>query len=490
MFKVPMLFFLSALLPHPASADEGATHLSATIGPRTAFVQLFEWPWDDVARECETVLGPGGFSAVQVSPPQEHLDWPGSPWWARYQPISYKLESRSGDAKQFADMVNRCKKVGVDVYADAVINHMAGMSSGSGSAGSAFHHKSYPGLYSANDFHSCGRNGNDDILNFQDPWEVQNCELLNLADLKTGTLEVQDRISEYLNRLLRLGVSGLRIDAAKHIPANDLKAVYQSLKKPAYIYHELILGYQEPIPYSDYLALGDVSDYPYPFIVSEAFYRQDFTRLLGLGHGTIPTTEAVVFLTNHDIEREKRPYLLSRHQNSELYRLANTFMLAWPYGYPQLYSGYKFRSFDDGPPLDANKRTLPILKPNGDCAAPWTCEHREPAVLRMVDFRNRTSHRFFASHLWTNGKDQIAFGRGDAGFVVINASPDQTLNRKLYHGLRDGSYCNILAADYDAQAGTCAVPTVVSQGQVQLQIPPLSAFVLLSRDLGEKGKNR
>jgi alpha-amylase len=108
----------------------------------------------------------------------------------------------------------------------------------------------------------------------------------------------------------------------------------------------------------------------------------------------------------------------------------------------------------------------------------------------MVDFRNQTNHRFCASHLWTNGKDQIAFGRGDAGFVVINASPDQSLVRKLSHGLRDGAYCNILAADYDPQARTCGAPIVVAQGQVQLQIPPLSAFVLLSGDLDEKGKKR
>ena len=35
--------------------------------PRTAFVHLFEWPWADIATECETVLGPKGYSAVQVS---------------------------------------------------------------------------------------------------------------------------------------------------------------------------------------------------------------------------------------------------------------------------------------------------------------------------------------------------------------------------------------------------------------------------------------
>ena len=61
-------------------------------------VQLFEWSWDAVGRECEEFLGPMGYCGVQVSPPQEHIQ--GSEWWTRYQPVSYKLESRSGNRDQ------------------------------------------------------------------------------------------------------------------------------------------------------------------------------------------------------------------------------------------------------------------------------------------------------------------------------------------------------------------------------------------------------
>src|SRR5688572_32563824 len=50
-----------------------------TPGPRTVFVHLFEWKWADVARECESFLGPKGYAAVQVSPPQEHIVAPGNP---------------------------------------------------------------------------------------------------------------------------------------------------------------------------------------------------------------------------------------------------------------------------------------------------------------------------------------------------------------------------------------------------------------------------
>ena len=38
---------------------------------------------------------------------------PPNPWWIRYQPVSYILESRSGTEAEFIDMVQRCNKVGV-----------------------------------------------------------------------------------------------------------------------------------------------------------------------------------------------------------------------------------------------------------------------------------------------------------------------------------------------------------------------------------------
>ena len=60
---------------------------------------MFEWRWTDLARECEEHLGPAGYQAVQTSPPQEHI--PGPEWWTRYQPVSYRIESRGGTREEF-----------------------------------------------------------------------------------------------------------------------------------------------------------------------------------------------------------------------------------------------------------------------------------------------------------------------------------------------------------------------------------------------------
>ena len=79
---------------------------------------------------------------MQVSPPNEHriVTSPNRPWWERYQPVSYKLDSASGNRTEFIDMVTRCNAAGVRVYIDAVINHMAGRDAGSGigSGGSSY----------------------------------------------------------------------------------------------------------------------------------------------------------------------------------------------------------------------------------------------------------------------------------------------------------------------------------------------------------------
>ncbi|NEE40306.1 glycosidase, partial [Streptomyces sp. SID7982] len=134
-----------------------------------------------------------------------------------YQPVSYKIAGRLGDRAAFSAMVNTCHAAGVKVVADSVINHMAA-GNGTGTGGSAYTKYDYPGLYSGADMDDC----RSQITNYNDRGNVQNCELVGLADLDTGEDYVRGKIAGYLNDLLSLGVDGFRIDAAKHMPAADL----------------------------------------------------------------------------------------------------------------------------------------------------------------------------------------------------------------------------------------------------------------------------
>lgn len=119
-------------------------------------------------------------------------------------------------------MVHRCNKVGVRIYVDVVFNHMSADSAnpiGTGGTRANPAAKDFPGVpYNVTDFHpTCA------INNYSDPFNVRNCELEGLKDLNQTVPWVRDRIVEYLNRLVDMGVAGFRVDAAKHMWPNDLK---------------------------------------------------------------------------------------------------------------------------------------------------------------------------------------------------------------------------------------------------------------------------
>jgi alpha-amylase len=471
------LVFFGSLALGPAPAAQ------AQATPRTVFVHLFEWKWTDIAQECENFLGPKGYAAVQVSPPNEHAVVAGRPWYERYQPVSYQLTSRSGTRAQFIDMVSRCKAVGVDIYVDAVINHMTGVGSGTGIAGSTYSPYSYPGTYSSWDFHHCGRNGNDDIANYGDRYEVQNCELVNLADLDTGSTYVRDRIAAYMNDLISIGVAGFRIDAAKHMAAADVAAIKSRLTGSPYIYQEVIEAAGEPVQASEYFAIGDVTEFKYSTEISRVFLSGQLSWLSNFGTpwGFMASDAAVVFTDNHDNQRgHGGGGSIITYKSGSLYDLANVFELAWPYGYPQVMSSFAFTSGDQGPPSDANGNTNSIYV-NGqpDCFDEWKCEHRWRPIANMVAFRNNTASNFFTSDWWSNGNNQIAFGRGNKGYVVINREGG-ALSRTFQTSLPAGTYCNIIAADFSA--GVCGgsgnTVTVNGSGQFTASVPAYTALAI------------
>src|SRR3954451_10178802 len=313
-----VLILLTALItvaigrPHQADAKA-----DANPGARDVIVHLFEWPWASIASECTTVLGPKGFGGVQVSPPQEHVVLPGKgyPWWQDYQPVSYQLTSRRGDRSTFANMVATCHAAGVKIYVDAILNHMAGgASTGAGSGGSSYTQYAYPSVpYGSGDFHHCGRNGNDDIVNWSDRWEVQNCELVDLADLATESSYVRGKLTAYLNDLVSLGVDGFRVDAAKHVPVADLSAVFGGVTGDPYVYQEVIEGGAgEPAP-EEYTGLGDVTEFRYGDVVGAAFKNGSLANLNNVASSMrLPSGDAVAFIDNQESQRTGRATLTYR----------------------------------------------------------------------------------------------------------------------------------------------------------------------------------
>jgi alpha-amylase len=94
----------------------------------------------------------------------------GRPWWEVYQPVAYKVGTRSGSEAEFADMVKRCNDVGIRVIVDVVLNHMTGdwnVSIGVGGTPASPAERDYPGVpYTIEHFNvECEANNYQDAAN-------------------------------------------------------------------------------------------------------------------------------------------------------------------------------------------------------------------------------------------------------------------------------------------------------------------------------------
>jgi alpha-amylase len=455
---------------------------------RNTAVHLFEWKWTDIASECERFLGPYGYSGVQVSPPNEHALLDDYPWYERYQPVSYTLQSRSGTEAEFIDMVNRCNNAGVRIYVDAVINHMAA-GGNRASAGSSYNPGSedFPSVaYSRSDFgDSICKSASGNIDNYADPDQVRNCKLVGLPDLVLAKDYVSDKIAAYMNRLIDIGVAGFRVDAAKHMWPNDLNTLIGKLKnlspsiygdnKRPFIYFEVIDLGGEPIKNTDYTWMARVSEFRYGKFLSEVVRKSSGQKLrylnnFGTGWGMIPDGDAQIMIDNHDNQRGHGGAgdILTFFE-SRLYKIATAFMLAWPYGYPVIMSSYNFDRSNaaQGPPSDSNGNTdTVVIDADLSCGGGWICEHRWRQIYNMVRFRNIAEFEP-VQNWWDNGNDQIAFSRGDKAFLAIN-NDDNALDQWLQTGLPQGQYCDVISGNLEQ--GRCTGKTIAVQGDGRAQI--------------------
>ncbi len=431
-------------------------------------IQLFQWNWDSIASECTDVLGPAGVAWVLTSPPQEHIM--GSAWWTAYQPVSYQIESRLGTREQFAAMVTTCHDAGVAVIVDAVINHMTGQDSGgTGWAGTEFGHYDYPDLYTEDDFHHCGLSDSDDITDYSSAGNVQTCELVNLADLATEKSSVQETIATYLNDLRSLGVDGFRIDAAKHMPAADVAAIVDRIDGDPYIVQEVIRTDGEPIQPEDYLGSGDVFEFGLAYQLVTWMKTGSLDSIATVGsYGFAPSEQAATFVDNHDTERNRQTL---SYRDGAKYRLATMLLLASDYGSPVLYSGYAFTINDKGLPLDADGTVSDVScvdQRDSYDDGEWVCQHRWPGVLGMVGWRSAVGSA--PVHDEWSEDDAYAFGCGELGYVIFNAS-DAVVENDFETSLPAGDYCNVAAEG-------CDVVEVAADGVLSVAVPPWSAVAI------------
>lgn len=552
----------------PLDAFDLWSHYCDMSRPNLLAVHLFEWSWQDVGDECENYLGPAGFNAVQVSPPSEHIL--GDSWATRYQPVSYKLDSRGGSSDDFASMVRRCRAANVNVMVDVVLNHMAGpfvfspekdrgkacgqsedteKSSTAkclGWAGTEYGNREYlngrKGLdwYDRSMFHHYP--GNEHSNCGLPPWTNNKrlCDMYGLPDLNTEEIHVQEQLRAYLLELLETGVTMLRVDAAMNIYPESLAEV--ALAFPwEYIVQEYYPDmFQDRENRDKATAIGSATDFTFGQRVAESLFDGKaggwFNRSHQLGEllrlqregfpdcryrvcdSPVPTERALLFLDNHDQQRERwKPEVQGQppsspvcswdgrdigscrpiYKHGQVYALAQLYMLAWPYGADKrsavrLMSSYGFHEFNQGPPgvgRDSLKdpvaspvvcRDTPTTSPvtdlyDNDTAKPWVCEHRWRGVSGVLRFRQFSNSSAEVHDAWDDGDGHIGFSLGQVGFAAFSrgynwytmqgSNATISLAGKLT-GMPAGCYCNLAdepgaVPDPGSWQGRCAGSSVL-----------------------------
>lgn len=454
-----------------ANSASGASTASDRQDVPGVTANMFEWNWNSVSRECTDSLGPAGYRGVQVSPPADSLkrtslgdgsDTVLHPWWEVYQPVDYQLTSRMGTESQFASMVKTCRKAGVKVYVDAVINHMTGQGTIS-YGGQAYTHFNYPGVYDPSNFHHKGTGPNDcpsnsgGIEDFNNVHQVFKCELLGLADLDTSSAQVQTRLATYLNKLIGYGVSGFRVDAAKHVGQTDLNTIYSRLHRTKdglrpYWALEVFGGGPGILSPEAFTTSGSVLGLDGVKQIRDAFksYPSEHIgslatlQVFGADSGLTPSGKTLSFVANHDTERNGDSL---NYKDGSRYILANEWLLADGYGMPQVFSGFTWNTTDASPPSDANG-----IITDSDCGnGLWTCTHRNRGIVGMVGWHNYVGAAKRAN-FWTDGDNLIAFSKGNRGWAGFNnGAASRTIT--VQTGLPQGLYCDVV--DSTATGAEC-----------------------------------
>uniref|UniRef100_A0A1I8PLT6 alpha-amylase n=1 Tax=Stomoxys calcitrans TaxID=35570 RepID=A0A1I8PLT6_STOCA len=500
-------------------SDPGGYHRPHFAAGRAVMVQLFEWKFVDIAEECRSFLGPQGYAGVQLSPVLEHTviktDSLSHPWWQRYETISYRLASRSGDETDFWSMSRICNDHGVRIYVDVVLNHMAAplhlLVNGSQQDSivdtllasnvniSNLNYAEVP--YAAQDFHRKCEIGKS--VASSDSHEMRNCQLNGHPDLDHSRAAVRLSIAKMLNKFIDMGVAGFRIDTAKHIWPIDLKLIYAQLKdldkefnfedkaRP-FMYHDVFDIGLDLISKTEYSTYGVVSEYLYAAELATILNgKVPLSSLINWGPamGFLPHEDALIFIDSHDTQRGLPRDLgtnhLITHKQRQKYIMANALMLSHPYGrIKRVMSSYYFpeKDIDQGPPAGENDTDTigsPQFNEEGLCTyySGWVCEHRWPPLVRLMKLANYFSvpgqEEQSVIHFQTDGPNHIAFCRGQKAFVAMNNDEERDFVKEVYTCLEEGVYCDVISGGLKEDGQECEGLRleVNAKGYAQLKLP-------------------
>ena len=210
---------------------------------------------------------------------------------------------------------------------------------------------------------------------------------------------MRNTLAAYLNKLLGYGVSGFRVDAAKHIGQPDLAAIERWLHRTVdgtrpYLALEVPPAAPASSRPGRSAASATCSGFDFATQIHDAFKsyttaaRRQHHRPLGLRRGLRPAAEPKSLVLRRE-PRHRAQRLDAQLQGRRAQHLATEFMLACAAtGAPRSTRASRSRTRDDSPPADADGFVT-----DTDCANGWVCTDRFTGVRNMVGWHNYAGER-------------------------------------------------------------------------------------------------
>ena len=355
-----------------------------------------------------------GFNAIWISPIVQN--YAGS-YHGYHLTNLYNLNSNFGSEDDFKNLITQCHNRDIWVMVDVVANHV-------GPVGTDYS-QVYP-FNSADHYHDyC------DINDWSNQWQVENCRLSGLPDLKQENEWVAQTLLDWISDIIsKYNIDGIRIDTIMEVP----KTFWDSFRNYAGVF-QIGEAFNGDINYvADYQNhLDSVFNYPLYYTIQSSFCGS-FTNLEGYWFNSRPIYPgpqyAATFVENHD-----NPRFLNRCNDRSKFTNAAIFSLLWE-GIPVFYYGGE-QYYAGG--ADPNNRE-PL----------WDNYNTGTELYRLLGIANnlRTSKSIWNYDIIQRYSDDnfYAFTRGDVLACFTNTN---SLTRYItYHSFSDGdTLCNVLYYD-------------------------------------------
>ncbi len=359
-----------------------------------------------------------GFDAIWISPIIENTE--GSYHGYHFTNL-YNLNYHFGSEDDFKELVKTCHSKDIWVMVDVVANH-------AGPVGTDFG-RINP-FNRAEHYHDwC------EINNWRNQWEVENCRLCGLPDLKQENDWVTQKLLEWIHDLVqKYNLDGIRIDTIMEVP----KWFWDKFRASAGVFQigEAFDG--NPGYVADYQNhLDSVFNYPLYYTIKSSFCGS-FRNLEGYLFNTrsvFPAPEYMAtFVENHD-----NPRWLHDCGDRAKFTNAVIFSLVWE-GIPVFY--YAGEQYYAGGADPNNREPL------------WDNYNTKSTLYQLLGKANALRKKV---QIWNYGITQryandnfYAFTRGNVLACFTNVQSSQyTIT---YHDFKDGDkLCNVL---YDGDCVT------------------------------------